>query len=126
MKNNLPLSQALWSDCETDEERVNFLQSGRAYETGIIANSIQHEVAMAYHFRAEIMAERTATPAPALREAVKPTPEEIEEMVRAYMKRINASFQNIAFSDLDNFAWELMDWLEERHKAKAALTKGKE
>ena len=58
MKNNKKLSDALWDDCETDEERFNFLASGRAWETGIIAKSIQHEVAMAFHFRSEIMKER--------------------------------------------------------------------
>ena len=49
------LSDALWSDCETDEDRFNFLISGRGYETGIIAKAIQHEVAMAFQFRALTM-----------------------------------------------------------------------
>ena len=52
------LSEALWSDCETDEERVNFLLIGRGYETGIIAKAIQHEVAMAFQFRALTIKER--------------------------------------------------------------------
>jgi len=52
MKNNIKLSEALWCDCETDAERVDFLLMGRGYETGIIAKAIQHEVAMAFHFRA--------------------------------------------------------------------------
>jgi hypothetical protein len=57
MKNNVKLSEALWSDCETDEERVNFLLSGRAWETGIIAKAIQNEVALAFKFRSEKMKE---------------------------------------------------------------------
>ena len=52
------LSDALWSDCETDEDRVNFLLIGRGYETGIIAKAIQHEVAMAFQFRDGVMKER--------------------------------------------------------------------
>ena len=55
MKNNIRLFDALWSDCETDSERVDFLLLGRGYETGIIAKAIQHEVAMAFQFRALTM-----------------------------------------------------------------------
>jgi len=58
MKENRKLSNALWGDLETDEEKVNFLIAGRGFETGIIAKAIQHEVAMAVHFRSEIMKER--------------------------------------------------------------------
>ena len=57
MKNNIKLKDALWSDCETDEERVNFLLSGRAHETGVIAKAIVHEVALAFIFRATIKEE---------------------------------------------------------------------
>lgn len=57
MKNNVKLSEAHWCDCETDEERVNFLLSGRAWETGIIAKAIQNEVALAFKFRSEKMKE---------------------------------------------------------------------
>lgn len=53
-----PLLQALWSDCETDEDRANFILIGRACETGIIAKSIQSEVANAFSFRAGIMKQR--------------------------------------------------------------------
>ena len=45
------LQEALWSDCESDAERVNFILAGRAHETGVISKAIQHEVAMAFHFR---------------------------------------------------------------------------
>jgi len=58
MKENRKLSDALWTDLETDEERVNFLISGRGFETGIIAKAVQNEVAMAFQFRAEIIKER--------------------------------------------------------------------
>jgi hypothetical protein len=58
VKNNIRLLDALWGDCETDEERADFLLSGRAYETGVIAKAIQNEVALAFDFRAKIMAER--------------------------------------------------------------------
>jgi len=62
MKNGIKLRYALWNDCETDDERFDFLLSGRAWETGIIARSIQNEVAMAFKFRAEIMKERIDNP----------------------------------------------------------------
>jgi len=58
MKENRKLHEALWADCETDEERVNFLISGRGFETGIMAKAVQHEVAMAFQFRSEIIKER--------------------------------------------------------------------
>ena len=32
-----PLENSLWCDCETDDERVEFLRSGRAWDTGTIA-----------------------------------------------------------------------------------------
>ena len=43
------LTNALWCDLKTDEERSKWLLLGRGYETGVIASSIQNEVAMAYH-----------------------------------------------------------------------------
>ncbi len=43
----------LWSDLKTDKERVEFLRSGRAWETGIIAKAIEKEVADAFEFRAK-------------------------------------------------------------------------
>ncbi len=49
----MPISEALWVDCENDNDRVNFLISGRAHETGIIALAIQNEVANAFAFRQE-------------------------------------------------------------------------
>ena len=52
------LLEALWSDCETDDERANFLASGRACETGIIAKTLQSELANVFRFRAGIMKER--------------------------------------------------------------------
>ena len=58
MKENRKLHEALWTDCETDEERVNFLIAGRGFETGIMAKAVQNEVAMAFQFRAEIIKER--------------------------------------------------------------------
>ena len=58
MKENRKLHEALWTDLETDEERFDFLIAGRGFETGIIAKAIQHEVAMAFEFRAEIIKER--------------------------------------------------------------------
>ena len=39
----------LFSDCKTDKEKSNFFLSGRGYETGVVAKSIQNDVAMAYH-----------------------------------------------------------------------------
>ena len=58
MRENRKLHEALWADCETDAERVNFLISGRGFETGIIAKAIQHEIAMVFQFRSEIIKER--------------------------------------------------------------------
>ena len=58
MKENRKLSDALWTDLETDEERFDFLIAGRGFETGIMAKAIQHEVAMAFQFRSEIIKER--------------------------------------------------------------------
>jgi len=58
MRNDIKLSEALWSDCETDEERFLFLQMGRGWETGVIAKAIQNEVAMAFKFRSDILGKK--------------------------------------------------------------------
>lgn len=42
---------ALWCDLRSDAERADFLRSGRAYATGIIAASIADDVADAYDAR---------------------------------------------------------------------------
>lgn len=70
----------LFCDLKTDEEKSNFFLSGRGYETGVIAQAIQHDVAMAYHRCAEfkkdleaLLAERDA-----LREALKTMVEMVE------------------------------------------------
>lgn len=59
MKDGRALKDALWCDCESDEERVLFLKSGRAHETGIIASALQEEVAEAFQFRADAIRELT-------------------------------------------------------------------
>jgi len=55
------LRDKLWSDCKTDRERGDFILSGRAFETGVIAHCIQAEVAMAFHRLALL----SAAPVPA-------------------------------------------------------------
>lgn len=47
------MKNRLWCDLKTDQERAEFLRSGRAWETGIIAESIAGEVADAFEFRAK-------------------------------------------------------------------------
>jgi len=42
------MKNKLWCDLKTDQERVEFLRSGRAWETGIIAKSIVEDVAQAF------------------------------------------------------------------------------
>lgn len=42
----------LWCDLKTDQERADFIRSGRALETGIIAQAIVEDVATAFEFRA--------------------------------------------------------------------------
>lgn len=41
----------LWIDCTTDIEKVEFLRSGKAVETGIIAPAIVEDVARAFEYR---------------------------------------------------------------------------
>lgn len=43
----------LFCDLKTDEEKSNFFLIGRGYETGVIAQAIQNDVAMAYRRCAE-------------------------------------------------------------------------
>lgn len=38
----------LWCDLETAEEKAEFLRSGRAWDTGIIASSLAEEFARAF------------------------------------------------------------------------------
>lgn len=44
-----PNDAKIYLDCESDAERADFFASGRAYETGIVAASIQHDVARAFY-----------------------------------------------------------------------------
>lgn len=44
-------SKLLWADLENDAERVEFLLSGRAHETGVIAQAIVWDVAAAFAYR---------------------------------------------------------------------------
>ena len=50
----------LFCDLKTDEEKAAFFLSGRGYETGVIARSIQNDVAMAYQKCAEYRKELEA------------------------------------------------------------------
>ena len=50
----------LFCDLKTDEEKAAFFLSGCGYETGVIAHSIQNDVAMAYHRCAEYQKELKA------------------------------------------------------------------
>lgn len=50
----------LFCDLKTDEEKAQFFLSGRGYGTGVIAHSIQNDVAMAYHRCAEFKKELAA------------------------------------------------------------------
>lgn len=48
------LSLLLWSELETDEERIAFLTSGRAYDTGIVAPVMTEEIVQALRCRIAI------------------------------------------------------------------------
>ena len=50
----------LWGDLTTDADRVDFLRSGRAWKTGIIAESIVEDVADAFEFRMKVQQSNTA------------------------------------------------------------------
>ena len=56
----------VWSECADDIERAEFIECGRAWETGIIARAIEGEVAEAFRFRFG-RASRSARPAPRTR-----------------------------------------------------------
>ena len=43
-----PMGKALWSDCETDEERAVFFRSSRAWDTGVIAKDLAEPCARAF------------------------------------------------------------------------------
>jgi hypothetical protein len=45
------LSKLLWSELESDEERIEFLESGRAQETGIIASVTVPDVVKAFRYK---------------------------------------------------------------------------
>lgn len=48
-QSQVKIDTALFCDLKTDEEKSIFFLSGRGYETGVIAQAIQNDVAMAYH-----------------------------------------------------------------------------
>jgi len=51
MKNNRTNKIAVWDDLETDEERIVFLKTGRAWVTGVIAKSLVPDVVELLEFR---------------------------------------------------------------------------
>lgn len=55
------MKNKLWCDLKTDQERAEFFRSGRAWETGIIAESIANEVAEAFEFRANVSGQEEST-----------------------------------------------------------------
>ena len=47
MKNNSlynKYKQKLWCDLKNDREKMEFIQCGRAHETGIIAKALEHDI----------------------------------------------------------------------------------
>ena len=59
------MKNKLWADLKTDEERVEFLRSGRAWETGIISAAIVDDVAAAFEFRLQSCRPPSVTIVPA-------------------------------------------------------------
>lgn len=55
----MSLRTKLWSDLKTDEERSAWLLLGRGYETGVVAQALQNDLAMAYHRLAALSAATT-------------------------------------------------------------------
>jgi hypothetical protein len=47
------VSDLLWCDLDNDQERIEFLECGRAYETGIIAPVMVPEIIAAFRYRLE-------------------------------------------------------------------------
>jgi hypothetical protein len=45
----VPMADALYADCETNEERAYFFASGRAWQTGIVAPSVAMDIARAFY-----------------------------------------------------------------------------
>ncbi len=45
------MEDKLWCDLESDEERLAFVESGRAYETGIIAKALEFDIIELLKFR---------------------------------------------------------------------------
>lgn len=91
------LKDALWADCETDLERADFLRMGRGWDTGIIASSLQHEFAMAFEFRGQIMKDRASPPAPDPRdELIQEMGEALKMIVRDWDYRYEPGNVNMA------------------------------
>jgi hypothetical protein len=44
-----PMKTALWCDCENDHERAEFIKSGRAVATGVMAPAVQQDVEQAFY-----------------------------------------------------------------------------
>ena len=45
------MENKLWCDMENDEEKKRFFSSGRAHDTGIIAQAIENEIASRFDHR---------------------------------------------------------------------------
>uniref|UniRef100_A0A6M3JIK2 Uncharacterized protein n=1 Tax=viral metagenome TaxID=1070528 RepID=A0A6M3JIK2_9ZZZZ len=48
------MNDKLWSDLTTNKEKAEFLRSGRAVATGIIAPAIVEEVASVFEFKSKL------------------------------------------------------------------------
>lgn len=46
----------LYTDCKTDKERAEFFRSGKAWESGIVAKSLENDIADVFAFRARVEA----------------------------------------------------------------------
>lgn len=56
------LSNLLWCDLVDDAERIAFLESGRAVETGIIAPVMVPEIIEVFRFRAKVQVQKRMGP----------------------------------------------------------------
>jgi hypothetical protein len=77
------LKTALWCDLTTDAERSAWLLLGRGYETGVVAKSMQNDLARAYQRLAQNELDAVLAEREACAKMVKPLDESLADAIRA-------------------------------------------
>lgn len=118
----------LFCDLKTDEEKSNFFLSGRGYETGVIAQAIQNDVAMAYHrcseYRKELEALQSQDRGDAVATAMTLVADRYAHVMAMHLECILLNYDGPFSSDAMNTLSEYRDAMNRIHEAESPTHMG--